>query len=81
MLNFHCFNVASLFFILNTFPFRYGSTITNQIKRLGASCDWTRECFTLDDQLSRKCQLSFSIANDDWTCVSWHYLAELLACF
>uniref|UniRef100_A0A8R7PDZ3 valine--tRNA ligase n=1 Tax=Triticum urartu TaxID=4572 RepID=A0A8R7PDZ3_TRIUA len=31
---------------------RYGSTITNQIKRLGASCDWTRECFTLDDQLS-----------------------------
>ncbi|KAM0850075.1 hypothetical protein ACQ4PT_053316 [Festuca glaucescens] len=32
---------------------KYGSTITNQIKRLGASCDWTRECFTLDDQLSR----------------------------
>ncbi|KAF7015864.1 hypothetical protein CFC21_029588 [Triticum aestivum] len=31
---------------------KYGSTITNQIKRLGASCDWTRECFTLDDQLS-----------------------------
>ncbi|CAK9156022.1 unnamed protein product [Ilex paraguariensis] len=32
---------------------RYGGTITNQIKRLGASCDWTRERFTLDDQLSR----------------------------
>ncbi|KAL6494404.1 hypothetical protein OROGR_031204 [Orobanche gracilis] len=31
----------------------YGGTITNQIKRLGASCDWTRECFTLDAQLSR----------------------------
>nr|KJB35133.1 hypothetical protein B456_006G101900 [Gossypium raimondii]KJB35134.1 hypothetical protein B456_006G101900 [Gossypium raimondii]KJB35137.1 hypothetical protein B456_006G101900 [Gossypium raimondii] len=32
---------------------KYGGTITNQIKRLGASCDWTRECFTLDEQLSR----------------------------
>ncbi|XP_040382113.1 valine--tRNA ligase, chloroplastic/mitochondrial 2 isoform X2 [Oryza brachyantha] len=34
-------------------PLRYGSTITNQIKRLGASCDWDRERFTLDEQLSR----------------------------
>lgn len=33
---------------------KYGGTITNQIKRLGASCDWTRERFTLDEQLSRK---------------------------
>ncbi|CAM8976538.1 unnamed protein product [Rhodiola kirilowii] len=33
---------------------KYGSTITNQIKRLGASCDWSREHFTLDEQLSRK---------------------------
>ncbi|XP_008457008.1 valine--tRNA ligase, chloroplastic/mitochondrial 2 isoform X4 [Cucumis melo] len=32
---------------------KYGGTITNQIKRLGASCDWTKEHFTLDDQLSR----------------------------
>ncbi|CAL5326720.1 unnamed protein product [Camellia sinensis] len=31
----------------------YGGAITNQIKRLGASCDWTREHFTLDEQLSR----------------------------
>lgn len=33
---------------------RYGGTITNQIKRLGASCDWSREHFTLDAQLSSK---------------------------
>lgn len=33
---------------------RYGGTIANQIKRLGASCDWSREHFTLDEQLSRK---------------------------
>ncbi|GJZ43847.1 valine--tRNA ligase, chloroplastic/mitochondrial 2 isoform X1 [Tanacetum coccineum] len=32
---------------------KYGGMITNQIRRLGASCDWTREHFTLDEQLSR----------------------------
>ena len=29
-----------------------GGTITNQLRRLGASCDWSRERFTLDDGLS-----------------------------
>ena len=30
-----------------------GSTITNQLKRLGASCDWSRERFTMDEGLSK----------------------------
>ncbi|PHS21904.1 MAG: valine--tRNA ligase, partial [Robiginitomaculum sp.] len=29
-----------------------GGTITRQLRRLGASCDWTRERFTLDEGLS-----------------------------
>lgn len=29
-----------------------GGTITTQLKRLGASCDWSRERFTMDDGLS-----------------------------
>ncbi len=29
-----------------------GGTITQQLRRLGASCDWSRERFTLDDGLS-----------------------------
>ncbi|HER25734.1 MAG TPA: valine--tRNA ligase, partial [Rhodospirillales bacterium] len=29
-----------------------GGTITGQLKRLGASCDWSRERFTMDDGLS-----------------------------
>ena len=29
----------------------YGGYITNQIRRLGASCDWTREKFTLQPEL------------------------------
>ncbi len=30
-----------------------GGLIVNQLKRLGASCDWSRERFTLDEGLSR----------------------------
>ncbi len=29
-----------------------GGTITHQLRRLGASCDWTRERFTMDEGLS-----------------------------
>jgi len=31
----------------------YGSAIINQLKKLGASCDWRRERFTMDEGLSR----------------------------
>jgi valyl-tRNA synthetase len=31
---------------------KYGSAIINQLKRLGASCDWKRERFTMDEGLS-----------------------------
>ena len=31
----------------------YGGRILNQLRRLGASCDWSRERFTLDPVLSR----------------------------
>ncbi|MBN9513558.1 MAG: valine--tRNA ligase [Alphaproteobacteria bacterium] len=30
-----------------------GGTITSQLRRLGASCDWSRERFTMDEGLSR----------------------------
>ena len=36
-----------------------GGTITNQLRRLGASCDWDRERFTLDDGLSNAVQHVF----------------------
>ena len=37
----------------------YGGTITKQIKKLGSSCDWSRERFTLDDGLSKAVQTVF----------------------
>ena len=38
---------------------KYGSIITSQIRRLGASCDWQRERFTLDEGLSRAVREAF----------------------
>jgi valyl-tRNA synthetase len=38
---------------------KYGGIITNQIRRLGASCDWERERFTLDPGLSRAVREAF----------------------
>jgi valyl-tRNA synthetase len=38
---------------------KYGGMIQQQIRRLGASCDWTRERFTLDNGLSRAVREAF----------------------
>ena len=38
---------------------QYGDRIYEQIKRLGASCDWTRRRFTLDEGPSRAVRASF----------------------
>ncbi|MEK7408704.1 MAG: valine--tRNA ligase [Acidobacteriota bacterium] len=38
---------------------RYGDTIKRQMIRLGASCDWSRERFTLDPGLSRAVREAF----------------------
>ena len=38
---------------------RYGDTIYEQTKRLGASCDWTRTRFTLDEGPSRAVRTTF----------------------
>ena len=37
----------------------HGGTITRQLRRLGASCDWERERFTLDDGLSAAVKQAF----------------------
>ena len=38
---------------------KYGGEIINQLRRLGASCDWDRERFTLDEGLSRAVREAF----------------------
>ncbi|HYA13977.1 MAG TPA: valine--tRNA ligase [Syntrophales bacterium] len=38
---------------------KYGGVIINQLKRLGCSCDWSREAFTMDERLSRAVRETF----------------------
>lgn len=38
---------------------KYGGAIINQLKRLGSSCDWKRERFTMDEGLSRAVRVVF----------------------
>src|SRR5437763_1743494 len=42
-----------------------GSTITHQMRRLGASCDWSRERFTIDEGLSAAVLETFVRLYDD----------------
>ncbi|TRZ95326.1 valine--tRNA ligase, partial [bacterium] len=38
---------------------QYGSTIIHQLKKLGASCDWSRTRFTMDDEYSKAVREAF----------------------
>ncbi|MCP5006831.1 MAG: valine--tRNA ligase [Planctomycetes bacterium] len=39
--------------------YEYGSEILKQLRKLGSSCDWQRERFTMDDGLSKAVQEAF----------------------
>lgn len=43
---------------------KFGGAITTQLRRLGASCDWSREHFTLDKQLSEAVMEAFVRLHD-----------------
>jgi valyl-tRNA synthetase len=55
-----------------------GGAITNQLRRLGASCDWSRERFTLDEGLSAAVRKVFvtlhreGLIYRDKRLVNWH---------
>ena len=38
---------------------KYGGVIINQLKRLGCSCDWSREAFTMDEERSMAVRETF----------------------
>ena len=43
----------------------YGSTIINQLKKIGASCDWSRTRFTMDEDYSKAVKEVFVILWDN----------------
>ena len=48
-------NLGRKKFIENVWDWKnqYGDIIINQLKKLGCSCDWSRNAFTMDDNLSK----------------------------
>ncbi len=55
---------------------KYGGEITNQLRRMGASCDWSRERFTLDAGLSRAVHTAFKRLYDDGLIYRGRYLVN-----
>ncbi|MCB9744246.1 MAG: valine--tRNA ligase [Alphaproteobacteria bacterium] len=48
-------------FLFRTWAWKeeYGGNITHQLRKLGASCDWSREAFTMSPQLSKAVRAVF----------------------
>ncbi|HZG65836.1 MAG TPA: valine--tRNA ligase, partial [Herpetosiphonaceae bacterium] len=55
---------------------RYGGFITDQLRRLGSSLDWSRERFTLDEGLSRAVRVAFKRLYDDNLIYRGEYLVN-----
>jgi valyl-tRNA synthetase len=55
---------------------KYGGEITRQLRRIGASCDWSRERFTLDPGLSRSVRAAFKRLYDDGLIYRGTYLVN-----
>jgi valyl-tRNA synthetase len=51
-----------------------GNTIIGQLKKLGVSCDWSRERFTMDDGLSRAVQQVFIRLYNEGLIYRGHYI-------
>jgi len=67
---------------------RYGNRICQQIRLMGASVDWSREAFTMDDKLSRAVLEAFCRFHDDgllyranrlvnWSCALRSAISEI----
>ncbi|HTC21047.1 MAG TPA: valine--tRNA ligase, partial [bacterium] len=56
---------------------KYGATINSQIRKMGASCDWSRERFTMDGGLSKAVQEVFitlyneKLIYQDYYLINW----------
>lgn len=50
---------------IETFAQNSHDTIVNQMKVMGASCDWSREAFTLDEKRTKAVRTAFKAMHDD----------------
>ena len=54
----------------------YGSTIVKQLRRLGSSCDWSRERFTMDEGLSKAVETAFLKLYEEGLIYRGHYMVN-----
>ncbi|MDR0882090.1 MAG: valine--tRNA ligase [Candidatus Adiutrix sp.] len=54
----------------------YGDNIVRQLRRLGASCDWSRERFTMDEGLSRAVREVFVTLYEQGLIYRGHYITN-----
>ena len=55
---------------------KYWNTITQQMRQMGASADWSKERFTLDDGLSRLVTNAFVNLYNKWMIYKWEYMVN-----
>ncbi|MGI6553446.1 MAG: valine--tRNA ligase [Bacillota bacterium] len=55
---------------------QYGSLITEQLRTLGASCDWSRERFTMDEGCSHAVKEVFKRLYDEGLIYRGHYIVN-----
>ncbi len=55
---------------------KYGEIITRQYSKLGVSCDWSRERFTMDEGLSRAVQETFIRLHNEGLIYKGNYLVN-----
>ncbi len=54
----------------------YWWIITSQIKKMWASCDWTKERFTLDEWLNKRVKAAFVDLYNKWLIYRWEYMVN-----
>ena len=55
---------------------KYGGTIKSQIRRMWASCDWSKERFTLDPELNRRVNKAFVDLYNKGLIYKWEYMVN-----
>ncbi len=55
---------------------QYGWEIQNQFRKMGTSCDWTKEKFTLDDSMNKRVNKAFVDLYNKGLIYKWEYMVN-----
>ncbi len=55
---------------------KYGWEIKNQFREMWTSCDWSKEKFTMDDNMNKKVNQAFVKLYEKWLIYKWEYMVN-----